>query len=145
MVLNAARRRIFTLGTRPRWPFTTRRRSLNSVVIKSVDKVRVRQAMDDLAEKLFSKHGDIEEIVVFGSFETGDFIPGSDLDVLLALRESDKPVRDRVGDFLPQSFPVPLDLFPFTRAEMCELAPSPVLDAVSRSTWRYRKRASSAN
>lgn len=118
---------------------------MNSVVIKSVDKVRVRQAMDDLAEKLFSRHGEIEEIVVFGSFETGDFVPGSDLDVFLALRESNKPVRDRLGDFLPQTFPVPLDLFPFTRAEICELAPSPVLDAASRSTWRYRKAASSAN
>jgi len=118
---------------------------LNSVVIKSVDKVRVRQAMDDLAEKLFSSHGELEEIVVFGSFETGEFMPGSDLDVFLALRDSSKPVRDRVGDFLPQTFPVPLDLFPFTRAEMCELAPSPVLEAASRSRWRYRKAGPGAN
>lgn len=95
--------------------------------------------MDDLAERLFSIHGELEEIVVFGSFETGDFVPGSDLDVFLSLRESSKPVRERLADFLPETFPVPLDLFPFTREEMRELTPSPVLAAVGRSRWRYRR------
>ena len=115
---------------------------MNSVVIKSVDKSAVRQAMDDLAKDLFSLNGELEEIVVFGSFETDDFMPGSDLDVFLTLREANKPVRERLADFLPQRFPVPLDLFPFTREEMCERASSPMLEAVARSRWRYQRSSS---
>ena len=95
--------------------------------------------MDELAAELFSDNGELEEIVVFGSFETGDFMPGSDLDVFLILREANKPVRERMADFLPHRFPVPLDLFPFTREEMCERASSPMLEAVRRSRWRYRR------
>lgn len=95
--------------------------------------------MDDLAERWFLEHRELEEIVVFGSFETSNFAPGSDLDVFLSLSESARPVRDRVVDFLPEAFPVPLDLFPFTREEMQELTPSPVLAAVVRSQWRYRR------
>jgi predicted nucleotidyltransferase len=95
--------------------------------------------MDDLAEKWFSTHGELEEIVVFGSFETNNFAPGSDLDVFLSLSESSQPVRERLIDFLPETFPVPLDLFPFTREEMRELTPSPILAAVGRSRWRYRR------
>ena len=78
-------------------------------------------------------------IVVFGSFETGTWAPGSDLDVFVVLSRSEKKARDRIPDYLPRTFPVGLDLFPYTREEMGALAPSPLLDAVARSTWRYRR------
>ena len=110
---------------------------MSSVVIKSVDEARVRKAMDDYAQRLLAARSEIEEIVVFGSFVRGDFAPGSDLDVFLLLTHSEKRVRDRVPDYLPRTFPVPLDLFPFTREDITALGPSPILDAVRDSKWRY--------
>lgn len=93
--------------------------------------------MDDYAEHLFATRREIEEIVVFGSFARGNFAPGSDLDVFLLLTHSDKSVRDRIPEYLPGFFPLPLDLFPCTREEVAALEPSPVLDAVRESRWRY--------
>jgi len=81
-----------------------------------------------------------EEIVVFGSFAQGRWAPGSDLDVFLVLTSADRPVAERVVEFLPGAFPVGLDLFPFTRDEMAARSPSPLLDAMAASRWRYARR-----
>jgi predicted nucleotidyltransferase len=110
---------------------------LSGVVVKSIDEGAVRQAMDAWAARLLAAHPQVEEIVVFGSFADGTWAPGSDLDVFVVLRESVKPVRDRIPDLLPGAFPVGVDLFPFTRAEIAAQTPSPLLDAVARSRWRY--------
>lgn len=95
--------------------------------------------MDDYAQRLMAAHPEVEEIVVFGSFETGSYAPGSDLDVFIVLSRSGSPVRERVPDLLPGRFPVPVDIFPYTREEMSTRTPSLLLDAVARSRWRYRR------
>ncbi len=114
-------------------------RSSSGVVVKSVDEAAVRRAMDAYATRLFERHPEVEEIIVFGSFAEGDWAPGSDLDVFLVLSSSSLPVRERIPDLLPGPFPVGIDLFPFTRAEMEERQPSALLDCVARSSWRYRR------
>ncbi|HXV63204.1 MAG TPA: nucleotidyltransferase domain-containing protein [Vicinamibacteria bacterium] len=95
--------------------------------------------MDNYARFLFSRRPEIEEIVVFGSFENDSYAPGSDIDVFLLLSESPKPIRDRIPDYLPRSFPTGVDLFPYTHEEISRLEPSPVLEAVRRSRWRYSR------
>jgi predicted nucleotidyltransferase len=112
---------------------------LSSVVVKSVDEARVRRAVDEYAQRLLSTRDDVEEIVVFGSFERGNYAPGSDVDLFIVLSRALQPVRERIPDLLPASFPVGIDLFPYTRKEMAALAPSPILAAVEASRWRYRR------
>lgn len=124
-------------------PSATRRRSLSGVVVKSIDAGAVRRAMDAYAARLLTMWPEIEEIIVFGSFAEGNWAPGSDLDVFLILSHGGLPVRDRVPRYLPGAFPVGIDLFPFTRAEMVDRAPSPLLDSVARSRWRYARSAAS--
>ncbi len=70
--------------------------------------------------------------------------PGSDLDVFIVLSSAGRPVRERIPDFLPGAFPLGLDLFPYTREEMADQAPSPLLEAVHRSQWRYGRGAPAA-
>src|SRR5437588_156321 len=113
--------------------------SSSSVVVKSVHAGAVRLALDDYARHLFASKPSVEEIVVFGSFEQGTYAPGSDVDILIVLSESQASVRDRIPDLLPGSFPVPIDLFPYTPAEIETLQPSPILDAAAKSAWRYRR------
>lgn len=115
------------------------RRFLNTVVVKSVDAALVRRAMDAYAERLLASHPEIEEIVVFGSFMKGTYAPGSDLDVFIVLSSADQPVRDRIPSLLPGAFPVGVDLFPFTREEIADREPAPLLDEVRRSPWRYHR------
>jgi hypothetical protein len=55
------------------------------------------------------------------------YAPGSDLDMFIVLTDSDKPVRDRIPDFMPNRFPVPVDIFPYTKTEIAELAASLLL------------------
>jgi len=112
---------------------------LDSVVVKSVDASAVRDAADRYAAQLLASRPDIDEIVVFGSFENGSWAPGSDLDVMIVLSAADGPVRDRIAALLPERFPVPVDLFPFTREELEARADSPLLAAVAASRWRYRR------
>jgi predicted nucleotidyltransferase len=112
---------------------------LNSVEIKSVDEPRVRRCMQQYAEQLLSTNPDVEELVVFGSFADGTYAPGSDIDVLIILRSSDKPVWDRIAEFLPGAFPVGLDLFPYTRAELALMETSPMTAAFRRSRWHYQR------
>jgi predicted nucleotidyltransferase len=113
---------------------------LTSVKIFSVDVAAVRRGMDDYARKLLATYPEVEEVVVFGSFENDTYAPGSDIDVFIVLREANDSPRDRIPRFLPQkSFGVPVDVFPFTRAEMEERRDSPLLVAVRKSRWQYRR------
>lgn len=115
---------------------------MSTVVVKSVDLPALRRAVDAWATRLLSHHPEVEEIVVFGSFVEGNWSPGSDLDVFVVLSHADRPVRERIAAFLPGTFPIGMDLFPFTREEMAERVGSPVLEAVARSTWRYARSTS---
>jgi predicted nucleotidyltransferase len=112
---------------------------LHSVEIKSVDAARVRRCMDQYATELLATNPAVQEIVVFGSFAEDTYAPGSDLDVFIVLSAAQKRPRDRIPDFLRTGFPVPIDVFPFTGAEMAELEPSPLLAAVRKSNWRYKR------
>jgi predicted nucleotidyltransferase len=103
---------------------------LSSVVIKSLDEPAVRQAMDAYAADLLARRPEVEEVVVFGSFAEGNWAPGSDIDVFVRLSRSDRRVRDRIPALLPDTFPVGVDLFPFTASELEERAGSPILEAV---------------
>ena len=60
----------------------------------------------------------MRRIIWFGSRVNGIPAPGSDVDLCLVLADSDKPFRERIGDYLPLGFPVGLDLFPYTVAEL---------------------------
>ena len=110
---------------------------MNSVDIKSVDLPRIRDAADDYARRLLAEHPEVEEVIIFGSFVHGNYAPGSDLDVFIVLSEAHEPVRERIPRFLPDKFPVPLDVFPFTRDEMRARLGSPLLSAVEKSNWRH--------
>lgn len=112
---------------------------MGSVVIKSIDEAGVRRAVDAYAADILRTRPDVEEIIVFGSFAKGTWAPGSDVDLFIVLTAAVTPPRDRIPDFLPGAFPVGVDIFPYTRDEMAGLAPSPLLDAVRASRWRYRR------
>lgn len=97
---------------------------MSSVVIKSIDRQAVRQAVHAYAEDLRSHHPEIIQIIWFGSWVTGLPTPGSDVDLCLILSDSDKPMRDRLPDYLPVGFPVGIDIFAYTQDEFDRLRES---------------------
>jgi uncharacterized protein len=94
--------------------------------------------MDAYAARLLARP-EVDEVVVFGSFERDTYAPGSDLDVLVVLRELPLSIRDRAGEYRPVRFPVPVDLFAFTRSELEARQASPMTQALEKSRWRYRR------
>ena len=91
--------------------------------------------MDALAQGWLREYAGIDEIVVFGSFTTGKFVPGSDLDVcLLVTSQGSMPP---MSELMPLRFPVPLELFVVTRAQSESKHPPPIWRAARASSWRY--------
>ncbi len=64
---------------------------------------------------------EIEHAVLFGSLQRGDAVPGSDADVLLALRTTDLPFSERAAAYRPEGVGIPVDLFVYTRAELDDM------------------------
>ena len=109
---------------------------MSSVVVKSIDEATVRRAAEAWARRLLEERPEVEEVVFFGSFSRGTWAPGSDLDVFLFLRSSEKPFRERIVDYLPGAFPVGVDLLPYTRGEVESLSQGLLREvAASRCRW----------
>ena len=86
--------------------------------MKSNNEAAVERAVRRWAGRIAAQRPEVRRIIWFGSRVTGIPAPGSDVDLCLVLADSDKPFRERIGDYLPVGFPVGLDLFPYTRTEL---------------------------
>ena len=88
------------------------------VKIEYLDKPAIMKAIGHLVKELSQKYSEIERISLFGSFARDEAVPGSDVDILIVLTDSHLPFRDRIGRYMPSSFPVGIDVFPYTRLEI---------------------------
>ncbi|MBN1509938.1 MAG: nucleotidyltransferase domain-containing protein [Sedimentisphaerales bacterium] len=82
------------------------------------DKARVMRELYAWAASLRESHPEVERVGLFGSYATDTYGPRSDADLLIILRTSDRPFRDRIPDFLPDDVSVPCDVFPYTTGEI---------------------------
>jgi len=94
---------------------------LNSVVIRSIDRNKINREVFNYAMRLRLDHPEISQAIWFGSWIHGHPIPGSDVDLCLILSHSDLPPRDRISKYLPEGFPVGLDLLVYTQQEFDQL------------------------
>lgn len=95
-------------------------RSSGTVRVFSLDRRRVREALRELVERRYRPDPNVVAVYLFGSFVRGDAVPGSDVDLLVVLARDPRPPRDRVPDYLPDGFPVGVDVVPWTLAELRE-------------------------
>jgi predicted nucleotidyltransferase len=91
------------------------------VKISYFDEKAVCQALKLFLAELEGKHPEVEKVVIFGSFTKGQCVPGSDVDLLLILTESTIPLLERIPRYMPSAFPVPVDVFPYTKAEVARM------------------------
>jgi predicted nucleotidyltransferase len=89
--------------------------------------------------RLRVEHPEVRRVGYFGSYARGDYVPGSDFDVLIEVAHSDVPRwRDRGPAFYPSGFPVGVELFVYTSDELTRLRADrdPFIRAVDAdSTW----------
>jgi hypothetical protein len=94
------------------------RESSSSVVVRSADRNAIEQAVDTYLGELFAGHPEVVRVIWFGSWVTEIPRPGSDVDLCLVLDRGEGPPRQRVPGFLPNGFPVGIDLFLYTAEEL---------------------------
>jgi len=80
----------------------------------------VRARLIRAAQALMVKEKDVQSVWLFGSLCRGQALPGSDADVLIVLRASDRPFHDRIDRFRSEfsNSEVPVDVLPVTIAEL---------------------------
>jgi len=115
---------------------------LSTVTVTWFDKDAAWRAVAAYASALGARDPDVEEIRVFGSLVKGTAVPGSDVDLLIVLRDSNRPFLDRIAAYVPGAFPCPVDVFPYTRAEIARMARegnSLIADALGEGRTIFRR------
>ena len=93
-------------------------RSTGSVTVIYLDREEVVEKTRAAVAALARERAEIERVVMFGSMARGDAVPGSDVDLLVALSESSVPFLDRSVEYKPEGIPVGVDVFAYTEDEM---------------------------
>ena len=96
-----------------------RMRSFSSVQIESVDLDKLMQDVHASAAAIGSEHSEVEACILYGSFLKGDYLPESDIDVLILVETAQETFLKRTDIFRDFFLPLPMDvdLKVYTRKE----------------------------
>jgi predicted nucleotidyltransferase len=99
-----------------------------------IDPPQVVPDLKNLSRKIARRRPDIESVYLFGSYAWGTAGARSDADILVILKHSDTPMKERLDEFLLafSEGPVPVDVLVYTRSE---------IDAALATENRFLKRA----
>ncbi len=92
-------------------------RSFNSRVLKWPDAQTVREAVTRWAEQMAQQRPEVARIGLFGSYARGDWGVGSDIDLVVIVRDTDVPFLRRALDYDTRHLPVGADVLVYTEAE----------------------------
>ena len=97
------------------------KRSYGSVQITWLDRPAVLEATRKAVENLAEAHPEVQKLFLFGSMARGDAVPGSDVDLLLVVSESNHSFLDRTTHYRLSGVPVGVHVFPYTEAELAKM------------------------
>ena len=97
-------------------------RSLNSAILKWPDKQTVLNEAGLWAESAGLGDRNILKICCFGSICTGKWGVGSDLDILIILKQTTEPFISRARLFDTSAISVPTDILIYTQPEIAALS-----------------------
>jgi len=101
----------------------------------------VDSAVRRWAEKVGSSRKGVARIGYFGSYARGNWGVGSDLDLVIIVKDSDKPFEKRGREWNTAELPVPVDVLVYTQKEWRSLIEqSPFARSIAKETiWVFRK------
>jgi predicted nucleotidyltransferase len=97
---------------------TVRNGSSTSARVRYADPEAIRRAVDRFAAAVRAAHPEVRRIRWFGSWVSGGWSPGSDVDLCIVVDRCTLRVRERAPAYLPRTFPVGIDLFVYTEEEL---------------------------
>ncbi len=121
-------------------------RSLRSPVLRWPDAETVVAALRRWAERMVGQRPGVLRVGYFGSYARGDSGVGSDLDVVIVVRDTDTPFERRAAGWDLTSLPVPADLLVYIANEWdCLAEGSPMAHAMHREArWVWDKEEGSS-
>jgi predicted nucleotidyltransferase len=96
-------------------------RSLSSSVFKWPDVRDVEQALQRWIETNANARPEVLRVGVIGSYARNDWSMGSDLDLIVILKDCGQPFYQRANEWDATLLPVPADLLICTEAEWLEM------------------------
>ena len=82
---------------------------------------RVAAAVREYAQALRRRDPAVSRVLWYGSWVAGVPTPSSDMDLCVVLDSDGRRPRDRLPDYLPDRFPVGIDLIVLTEEELEKL------------------------
>ena len=111
-------------------------RSLTSAVMKWPTREAALEAARRWARSLAAEDPNLLAIACVGSAGRGDWGVGSDLDLVVIVREAPDDPVERLRRYEPSSLPVPADVFIYTQAEWAKLLTDrPLLRRRWKAEW----------
>lgn len=97
-----------------------RTESFGSVVVTSVDRDAVFARAAELGTSLRAEHPEVDSVSVFGSYAKGNYLPESDLDLLIVVSTTDLAPLFRADPYRFHFADMPMDVnfLVVTRAEV---------------------------
>jgi hypothetical protein len=92
-------------------------RSLNSSVLRWPDAKAVREAVQQWTRDVARRRPELQRVGYIGSYARGDWGVGSDVDLLVIVKEAAEPLARRGARWDTTTLPVPADVLVYTEAE----------------------------
>ena len=86
-----------------------------------LDRRAVLNATGKAVQMLARQRPEVQRVILFGSMARGDAVPGSDVDLLVVLSESDRSFLDRIASYRLSGVPIGVDVFPYTEDELAQM------------------------
>lgn len=96
-------------------------RSLHTSVLRWPDRDAVDRAVRRWAAEQAAAHPGLIRLGYFGSYATGDWGVGSDVDLVAVVSASGAPFSERARRWDATGLPVPADVLVYTEAEWAEV------------------------
>lgn len=93
-------------------------RSSTSSVLRWPDRDAVHRAVTEWAAALAAARPELLRAGYFGSYATGGWGVGSDVDLVLVVAAAARPFHERGRDWDASNLPVPADVLVYTEAEI---------------------------
>lgn len=91
-------------------------------MVRWADPERVAAAVRSYADGLRALRPSVRRVLWYGSWVSGIPTPASDVDLVVVVEDDARRPRDRLPDYLPDQFPVGVDLVVLTERELEDLA-----------------------
>ena len=107
---------------------------LPSVRIRFLDRGKILRELKELSLTLKKERKDVISIILFGSLAKGNYTGGSDADIIIIVKHSQKDLVERIFEFRKYflNCSIPVDILVYTEEEIKKMQHEGFIDSVMK-------------